>query len=381
MFCLFPLLFVALALWLYRGLPRRPWPLAAIAAAAPAAAVLLALPLRPLLGIQILSDTFLLVPLLRLSQELSGGIDTVEVVVGVAALAAALAFVFIPARFAAVLPVAIAGFFAVSSHAVHGTMRDYAEELAAATQGGDRSWIDRAIGPRQRVDYLYGGGADLWHEASALWQFQLWNRSLDDVYNIGVPQQAGVFEVKASIDLATGRLALLPQDVPPGRYAVAAERLGISGRILARNGNLALYRLDPPARLRRTIDGIYDDGWMSHEAALTQYATLGNRRARLRVTLSRDAWRGPDVPGRVALRLGTVVEREGRAEIGKVLESRSWVAHSGKTRVFELRTPAPPFRVELRVSPTFSPSEFGQEDRRQLGVTVYFELVDVKKGR
>ena len=77
MFCVFPLLFIAFALWLHRGAPRRPWPLAALAAAAPAAAVVFALPLRELLGIGILSDTFALIPLLRLSQILSGGVDTV----------------------------------------------------------------------------------------------------------------------------------------------------------------------------------------------------------------------------------------------------------------------------------------------------------------
>jgi hypothetical protein len=378
MFCLFPLLFVALALWLHRGLPRRPWPLAALAAAAPAAAVILALPLRDLLGIQILSDTFVLIPLLRLSQLLSGGIDTVEVVLGLAVLAAALAFVFVPARFAAVLPLAIAVFFVLSSYAVHGAMRDYARDLATATHGGDRSWIDRAVGPDQSVDYVYGGGADPWFEANALWQFQLWNRSLDDVYNIGGQQEAGLAEVPASIDPATGRIAL-PEDVQPDRYAVAAERLGISGETLARNGELSLFRLDPPARLRRTITGVHSDGWMGHQAALTQYTTPGDRPARLLVTVSRAAWGGPDVPGRVLLRLGTVVQRDGRGEIGNVLETRSWVAHSGKTRVFEVNTPAPPFRVELSVSPTFSPSEFGQDDDRQLGVTVGFELVDANK--
>jgi hypothetical protein len=379
MFCVFPLLFVALAVWLYRGLPRRPWPLVGLAAAVPVVAILLALPLRSLLGIQILSDTFALIPLLRLSQLLAGGIDTVEVVVGLAVVAAALTFVFIPRRFAAVLPLAIAGFFVLSTYAVHGAMREYAKDLSVATHGGDRDWIDGALGPDQRVDYFYGGGANLWYEANALWQFALWNTSLDDIYNIGVHQQAGIVEVKASIDPATGGFALLPQDVPPGDYAVAAESLGVSGRILARNGELALYRLEQPARLQRRIEGVYGDGWMSHEAALTQFTTPGGRPARLLVTVSRAAWGGPDVPGRVELRLGTVVKQDVGVDLGRVLESRSWVAHSGKTHVFDLPTPAPPFRVELGVSPTFSPSDFGQKDTRQLGVTVAFKLVGAKK--
>jgi hypothetical protein len=333
-----------------------------------------ALPIRSLLGIQILSDTFALIPLMRLKDLLPGGIDTVETVLVLAAIAAALAFLIVPTRFVLVLPLGIATLLLLSTYAVHGAMRDYAKELAVNTHGGDRSWIDRAMGHEQRVDYLYGGGADLWFEANAFWQFAFWNRSLDDVYNIGVPQQAGIVEVKASTDLATGQLALLPQDVPPGRYAVAAERLEVSGQPLARNGELVLYRLDPPVRLRRRIEGVYEDGWMSSEAALTQYTTPQDRPARLLVTVSRNNWRGPDVPGRVVLKLGTVVKRDGYADIDKVLETRSWVAHSGKTHVFTLMAPEPPFRVELQVSPTFSPSDFGQNDTRQLGVTVGFEL-------
>jgi hypothetical protein len=35
-------------------------------------------------------------------------------------------------------------------------------------------------------------------------------------------------------------------------------------------------------------------------------------------------------------------------------------------------TPKPPFRVEVRISPTFSPSDYGQSDRRELGAQVAF---------
>jgi hypothetical protein len=378
--CLFPLLFVALALWLFRGSPRRPWLLAAVAAVVPAAAVLFALPLRSLLGIQILSDTFGLIPLLRLSQLLSGGIGAVEAVVALAVLAATLTFFFVPARFALVLPVSIAGFFLLSSYAVHGAMREYAEELTKVTSHGDRSWIDHTVGSEQAVDYFYGGGRDLSIEASTLWQAEFWNKSLDDIYNIGVPQPVGIIERLISIDPATGRFELLPQDVPPDRFAVAAERLAVPGRELRHSGQFALYRLDPPARVGLTLEGVYADGWTGDKAILTQYSTPGDRPVRLRVTLSRAGWGGPDVPGRVTLRLGSIVERNGRAAIGKVTESRVWIAHSGKARSFTLRTPPPPYRLELRVSPTFSPGQFGRDDTRQLGVQVDFKALRLQAG-
>jgi hypothetical protein len=372
MFCVFPLLFVALVLWLCRGAPRRPWPLAALAAFVPAAAIIFALPLRSLLRTEILSDTFGLIPLLRLSQLLSGGKDTVVVLVVVAALAAALIFLAIPRELLFILPLGIAGLLILSSYAVHGAMREFAEDTVRLTHEQDRSWLDHAVGSDQPVDYIYGGGTDLWFEATKLWQGELWNRSLDDVYNIGVPQPAGLVEVQASVDAGTGRIALRPQDMQPDRFVVGDVHLGLSGQILRRHGQLALYRVHRPARLRQTSEGIYPDGWIGAEGALTRYTTPGNRPVLLRLTVSRQAWGGPDVPGKVLVRLGTVVKKGRRAAMGRVIESRTWVAHRGKARRFILRTPPPPFRVELEVSPTFSPSDFGRDDRRQLGVQVAF---------
>jgi hypothetical protein len=370
-FCVFPLLFVALVLWLHRGAPRRPWPLAVVAAAAPAAAVVFALPLRSLLGVQIFSDTFALLPLLRLSQLFSGGVDAVELTLEVAAVLAALAFLFVPARFAALFPLAIAVFFLFSTYAVHGAIRDYAANLAAGTSAGDRSWIDRAVPGGEPVDFLYGGTGNLPVEASTLWQAEFWNTSVDDVYNLGVPQPAGLVEVAATLDPKTGRIQ---GNVAPDAYAVGAERLAAPGSVVARNGSLVLYRLESPARVGRAIEGVYADGWTGAEAAVTQYATPANRPARLRVRLSRAVWSGPDVPGRVTLRLGRVVVRDGRAAIGDVLETRTWVAHRRRSTSFTLDTPRPPFRVEIEVSPTFSPSRFGGGDTRELGVQAAFRL-------
>jgi hypothetical protein len=365
MFCIFPLLFVAFVLWLHRGAPRRPWPLAVLAAAAPAAAVVFALPLRELLSIGILSDTFALIPLLRLSQILSGGVDDVVVWLTLAAVVSALVFVLLPARFIALLPMSIAAFFVLSSYAVHGAIRDYSANLQAATSGADRSWIDRAVGGDQPVDYVYGGADDPGAEASGLWQAEFWNSSLDDVYNIGIAPLPALIEVSAPLDRGSGRLQAAE---PLDRFVVAAARLGMGGIEVARNGQLALYRVDSLPRVRMTIEGLYGDGWTGGRAAFTQYVTPGNRPMRLRVKLSRAAWTGQDVPGRVSLRVGPLVIRNGLPAIGRVTATREWSAHSGKSRAFTFHTPPPPYRLELEVSPTFSPSRFGLPDTRELGV-------------
>jgi hypothetical protein len=365
MFCVFPLLFVAFALWLHRGAPRRPWSLAVVAGAAPAAAVIFALPLRELLGIGILSDTFGLIPLLRLSQILSGGIGAVELLLTLAAIVSALVFVLLPTRLTALLPLSVAVFFVLSTYAVHGVIRDYAANLEAATSGADRSWIDQAVGGDRPVDYVYGGTEDPAAEASGLWQAEFWNRSLDDVYNIGIALPYPLVEVPAPLDRGTGRIQAT---VPPNQFVVAAERLGIAGRLVARHGQLALYRIARPARVRMTVEGIGADGWTGAAAALTQYVTPGNRPVRLLVKLSRAAWTGQDVPGKVTLRLGPVVTRDGLPMIGRNTATYEWTAHSGKSRVFAFQTPRPPYRLEVHVAPTFSPSRFGGSDTRELGV-------------
>jgi hypothetical protein len=372
MFCVFPLLFIAFALWLQRGAPRRPWPLAVVAGAAPAAAVIFALPLRELLGIGILSDTFGLVPLLRLSQLLSGGAGAVEVLLTLSAVASALVFLLLPARLTVLLPMSMAVFFVLSTYAVHGAIRDYAANLKAATSVGDRSWIDHTVGSDQLVDYIYGVGNDAGTEASTLWQAEFWNRSLDDVYNIGIASPVALTEVSAPLDRSNGRLHAA---VPPDRLVVAVERLGIAGSVVARNGQLALYRIDPPARVRRTLEGVYADGWTGGAAALTQYVTPGNRPTRLRVKLSRAAWTRRDVPGQVSLRLGPVASRNGIATIERVTATGEWTAHSGKSRVFTFLTPPPPYRLELQVAPTFSPSRLGESDTRELGVQLDVQRV------
>jgi hypothetical protein len=365
MFCVFPLPFIAFAMWFHRGTPRRPWPLAAVAAAAPSAAVALALPLRELLGIGILSDTFGLIPLLRLSQLVSGGVETVIDLMTLAAIVSALLFFLLPARLTALLPLAVAGFFLMSTYAIHGAIRDYAANLQTGTTGPDRTWIDRAVGGDQNVDYFYGAGSDAGLEASTLWQSEFWNRSLDDVYNIGIAPPYPLIEVSAPLDRATGRLEAAE---PPDRFVVTAARLGISGVELTRNGQLALYRISPPRRVRMTLEGVYADGWTGGEAALTQYVTPGDRPMRLRMKLSRAAWTGEDVPGQVTWRIGPAVKRDGLAAISRVAASGAWTAHSGRSRTFMIRTPPPPYRLEVNVSPTFSPSRFGQADTRELGV-------------
>jgi hypothetical protein len=375
MFSVAPLLFLALCLWLARGLPRPP-ALTAVAAVGPAA-LLFALDLKSLLNIGILSDTFGLIPLLRLSGRLEGGVESTETLMWIAGFAAALAFALVPRRVARVaLPAAVALFVVVSSYSVFGAIRDHAGATLGLTSPSNPSWIDERIGPRSSAVYIYGVLPDSFAEAQVMWQTEFWNRSVGTVYTLG-PPDPGLTAKPASFDAVTGRI--LPQSgggshLPGIHYVIAPTTVHLAGRLLAEEGRLALYRVDSRMRLADHLGGVSPDSWMGADAALTQYARP-KRRGWLHVRISREGWGDPSPPGRVTIKIGPLVATGGQPTIGEPATLRTWIVRSGRAKSFILATPAAPFRLELHVEPTFSPSDYGVADPRQLGAQVWIKRI------
>jgi hypothetical protein len=365
MFFLAPLLFLAFALWLDRGLPR---PLLfTLPAAAIPAALLFALPLGSLLNISILSDTFGLIPFLRLSERLvSGGIPEARHFMLAGGIAAALAFVLWPRNAwpELLFPAAVATFLVLSSYSVEGALRDYSRGLKdSAGTLGSPSWIDQRLGSNGNATFLLGTTSETWPETLELWQTQFWNRSLHSVYNLSTPEPAGGPETPARVDPLSGLILGTASGKPlTAPNVVSSLSFGLDGRLIAARPPFALYRTEGPLRVAQETTGVYGDGWMSADSSYTQFAA--HSRGRITVTLSRTAWQGPDVPGHVKIDLTTID--------GKPLVIRTWVVHSGGARSFTLRTPPRRFRVTVRIAPTFSPSQFGQTDTRQLGAQVAF---------
>ena len=369
MFFLPPLLFLTLVLWLERGLPRPPL-LTAAATLAPAA-LLFALPLRERLNISILSDTFTFIPLLRLS-NISGGVTTVRALMLIGGFAAALAFALLPRRLArAALPAAVALFFVLTAYAVFGAIRDHSVATRNLTASSRQDWVDSALPPGASAGFVFGSSADPFGEAQAMWQTEFWNRDVKKVYNL-VPEPTSFAKTAAGIDHLNGRI--VPQDGKPFPYpyVVAGDSLGLSGGLVARRPPFALYRVTAPLRLATAVEGLYADGWMGGDAALTRFTGSPGL---LVIHLARTAWGGPDVPGRVTIELGRPVgEEDGRVGLGRVLVRRTWIIHSRSRRAFRLPTPRPPFRLEIHVRPTFSPARFGKPDTRELGAQVDFRI-------
>ena len=113
-------------------------------------ALLPAIPLERVFNVSLLSDTFGLIPLMRVSTLVDGGVDAVRALIAVGAVAAALLFVLVPRRFAALTIVAVAAFLSMSPWSVAGTLRDQANATRAETHTGNPDWIDERVGPVQR---------------------------------------------------------------------------------------------------------------------------------------------------------------------------------------------------------------------------------------
>jgi hypothetical protein len=367
MFFLAPLLFLAFSLWLDRGLPR-PRFLTVVAAAVPAA-LLFALPLGSLLNISILSDTFGLIPFLRLSERLvTGGIPEARKFMLAGGIAAALAFALWPrkGRPDLLFPAAVAVFLVLSSYSVEGALRDYSRSLRdSAGTLGSPSWIDGRLGSGGDAAFLLGTTSETWPETLALWQTQFWNRSLGSVYNLSTPEPAGGPETAVRVDPVTGLILSTVSGKPlTAHNIVSSPSFGVDGRLIAARPPFALYRTQGPLRAAEETTGIYGDGWMSADAAYTRFAVRAP--GQIAVTLSRTAWGGKDVPGHVRIELAPLG--------GKPLEVRTWVIHTGSARVFTLPTPRRHFQVTVHIEPTFSPSQFGLPDTRQLGAQAAFRF-------
>jgi hypothetical protein len=290
-------------------------------------------------------------------------------------LLAGLLFASLPRRVALwAVPGAIFIFLTVSSASVYAEVKFLS--AAARTAGGlrgDPSWIDHAIGRSARAEFLYT--SDLDSDPHVLWQSEFWNRSVRRVFGV-TSQDPSLPDVAAALDPATGRITpALPANSPDRRprYVVVAKGVDVNGKRLAQAGFLALYRVRPPLGLASSTEGVQPDGWIGSEGAYNRYALQGRGTAHVDVRISRRGIAGPP-PARVLIVIGRLKVIGGSPSIGSVLTTRRWRLRNGTERDFTFGVPRPPFRVEVRVAPTFSPTQFGSPDTRQLGARVAFSV-------
>jgi hypothetical protein len=370
-FYLEPLLLIAFVLWLARGLPR------------PVVGTAIAVVL-PALLVRVLDFHAFVVPdpvngigldaLFKFSTDLPGALEELKWAVAAGALLAAFLFAITTRSVARVaLPLLLAAYFVASSKPVFDDTAGASVSTRHAA-GPDPSWVEQAIGRKKRVLYLNTPpGASV-----TLLETEFWNRNVSAIYNLGPGEICALPETSAAIDVDTGKIN--PPAAKGADYAIDVPG-GSPGALVAAGGPseypLALYRIKHPLRVASTSEGVFGDGWMGDSASFSVFGSSRNRPARLTLTLGRAGWGGPDVPGHVLILVGKPASASGK--LVRVYDVRRWVLHrlAQRTFTFDAR---PPVRVEVHVRPTFSPSQFGQPDTRQLGAQVSFSYALASSG-
>jgi glycosyltransferase involved in cell wall biosynthesis len=353
-FYLAPLFLIGLLAWIERGQPRPPR--AAIVAAGLAAALPGAIPFLSLLNITSQSDTIGLQPWWYLGE--SAGLDSVALIAVLLSLVLGAAFLWLGPRHAPLLPVVVAlGFLATWLPLQLWTHSFPRLGSSALNQGigGQRSWIDAAVGRDAHVAVLWSGGNVL-----AVWENEFWNRSVDRVYDLGGPLPGDMPEIRVTADRSTGVLHDARGHTVADPYVLTHRSVELVGTPVASDPGkrLVLYRVQAPARTTTQITGLYDDPVSPWSSGHVTWRRVQCRGGALKVALRSDTTLFKGVTQTLAI-TGTTPAR---------------TLHLAPSRQPTLLLPLAPVkgicRVDFRISPTRSP---GASDPRQLGM--HFDLI------
>jgi hypothetical protein len=274
-----PPLFLVLALWLARGVPR-PQPFTAVVAFAVAAPAIL-LPVSRFANKEAALDSFSFIPLWRLREATSSG--SLQVAYTVAVGLVLVASVFVPRRASFVLVVVVAATLLsasiVSSREIQGLAR------------ADRTWVFSTAQPRW-IDEVADGPVAYIHADTAapkaLWQTLYWNERIDRVLQFdGTPPAAPV-----PMRLVAPRVGGLVLDTSgrrlTGGFVVAPSNIVLAGKGLVSYGpatdmpGMTLWRADSPLRLRWIMSGVQANGDV---AGTARVQVPGCRQGHLSLTL------------------------------------------------------------------------------------------------
>jgi hypothetical protein len=229
-------------------------------------------------------------------------------------------------------------------------------------------WLDRTAGDGTAV--FLGQGL---RDNNSLWSLEFWNRSLRRMWSLdGTAPGPG--------DVLTADLGAVDGTLSPDPLA---DRVVASAGVALRNpppaatvGTYAVQPLDGPIRLASAVHGVSDDGWMGSAAAYDRYDVEPGSVGLASVIVSRKGWCGKDKPGAVTVRLGPLaISEERQPMIARVTQEVHEEINSCEELPFLLPAPPGPWRVEVEVTPTFSPRELDPTlgDARQLGAQVSFD--------
>jgi hypothetical protein len=241
------------------------------------------------------------------------------------------------------------------------------------------------------VDDKTGGAPTLYlgqqmKDQNGEWLLEFWNRSIKAVWSLDGSAQGPGPVLTPDPRASDGALS----HDPGYPYVVQESGIEVVGETVATHlhragGALELWKLvqvAPPLRLRGAVTGVYSDGWAGSSSAYTRYSSEGNRAGRVRVTVSRKAWGGPNKTGHVTVAIGPIVIGDDKQPhlVTPTTVERFDIKSKREVSVV-LDAPGPRFRVEVTITPTFVPQELAadQNDRRELGAKVGYKFLPARK--
>jgi hypothetical protein len=334
LFCVAPPLFLALALWLSRGAPMSD--VAFAAAGVAAVALLVYLPVRDLVSLATLPNGLTLTPLFRIEEAFGSDLDAVVPLFAVLALSA---FALVPTRALGWVPFALAVLLAAASAAASHLVAERAAIVREQTLPAERAWIDAAAAGD--VAYLYDEGEVNW---DSVWQTAFWNRRVAYVYDFLAAHVPGGMPQESVGPLEDGALVRANGSPLDHHYVVSRDSLVLRGSPVAQGGDLRLWRVLPPVRLARWLDGVNFHGLVAGSAVLRVYgcrggtfrSTLraGERDARVTIFVDERRVRSFVVPASRALPVAVALPA-GRRRCTLELRASGPVTLEGKTSFVE----------------------------------------------
>ena len=348
-FAVAPFFLIALLVVVDRGWVRRSWLPAGVVTAS--VLLLLTLPFDDrFINTGAISDTLAFLPIWSAYGSLL--FDSIDASVLAGGALAALLCVFVPRRWALLLPAVLLLFFVGFSRNVWSGERGFKQASAGALfQGirlGERDWIDRDVPSGAQVAVVWRGVADRF----VVNQNEFFSRAVGPVYYIGGPTPGGLAETEVTIDERTGEIRTTTGGRVDAAYLLSEDAISPDGEALEHDpAGVTLWRVRRPLVVVETrIEGRDDDTWSGRVVTWERERCRGGT---LMVSLSSDPQLFDENQVVTALVAGEVVDRATITPFG--------TAH--------LRVPLEPddeqtCRVVFRVAKTKVP---GNGDNRELG--------------
>ncbi|MDX6489305.1 MAG: hypothetical protein QOK13_1920 [Gaiellaceae bacterium] len=266
----------------------------------------------------------------------------------------------------------------ITAQITASTSSKYFAELFSSNIAKPLDWLDQSNGGKPTI-YLGQNITD----ANGIWELEFWNRSIHYMWSLdGSAIKVGSPILTPDVGGLTGTLLQSAGRPAPAdaKYVVADEGISIVGSVVAKHRHLVgggprdwvLWKIAPPLRLEHAATRLYDDGWMAGFSAYSQFVTPGNKAGYVTVILSRPD--GFDFQSHATVKVGKLVLRDKHPALGQITGVQRILLKTHTYRVLYLRTPKPPFRVNVTIDPTFVPSDLDprQGDVRHLGAQVSF---------